>query len=93
MEKFDELKYWLDLNDYIKTSLALSGLSIAMISLFSFLKYPSMKILSLVILFLIILVTIMQLILGIRQIGIDGKARKDYKIKYQKQLDNLKKTK
>lgn len=92
MKKFDELKYWLDLNEYIKTAIYLTGLSIAVLGLISWI--PSFLISIVVLILAFILITaIMQLVLGLRQIGIDNKLRQEYKIKYQKQIDNLKKAK
>ncbi len=89
MKKFDELKYWLDLNEYIKTAIYLTGLSIAVLGLISWI--PSFLISIVVLILAFILITaIMQLVLGLRQIGIDNKLRQEYKIKYQKQIDNLK---
>ena len=93
MKKFDELEYWLNLNEYLKTALGLIGLSIAIFGLIFLIDDPLFNILSIIILILLIALLIMQLILGIRQIGINGEERKDYKAKYQKQLNNLKQKK
>jgi len=89
MKKFDELKYWFGLNEPIKTTLALSGLAIAIVGLMSFFS-PTSKIIAKIVLIFLILSIIMQLILGARDMGIAHKKRKDYKAKYQKQLNNLK---
>lgn len=92
MKKFDELKYWLNLNEYIKTALALSGLGIAIAGLMSLMKASILKDVSLVALIFLFIITLTQLVLGIRQMKINSKSRKEYKIKYQRQLNNLRRT-
>ncbi|MCK5624315.1 hypothetical protein KAI04_00555 [Candidatus Pacearchaeota archaeon] len=92
MKKFDELKYWLDLNEHIKTALASAGLGIAIVGLNSLTQNPTLKVLTIIALVFSISIIIMQLILGFRQIKRDCKLRKEYKVKYQRQLDNLKRT-
>ncbi len=91
MEKFDELKYRLDLNEHIKTAISLSGLGLAIIGLLSFSKNNDLNLIGFIVLVLIVMIILMQLVLGGRQLAIDAKERGQYKARYKRQLENLKK--
>lgn len=91
--KIDSWKFWLDLNEHIYKVFGLAGLGIAITALMKNLPFEWLKNVALIIVFFMILLMFMQLILGIRQIGVDTKEWKNQQEQLQKPKASVRKAK
>lgn len=69
----DKLKYWLDVNSYIKQALVFAGLALAIVGTVRNTGSSLVINLGVCVIFLLILMMVFQLILGIREVSIDYK--------------------
>ena len=84
MEKFDELKYWMNFNVYVKTALIMEGLGVVVLAVMPLINDNLLRSLSSITAILLALVGLMQLVLGTRQMIIDYRLRKNYWARYRK---------